>query len=111
MKKFLLFLIYNSLYLNGSDIPNWYFKIDTNKICGLGSSNQERIALIMAKSDYIKQLEIKVSIITKLSKNDSKKDLEINSVQTSERLINELVIENNEKINDIFYIKICRKKD
>lgn len=111
MKKILTITLLSFIYLNGSNIPEWFYKTDINRICGLGSNNQKKIAMILAKSDYIKQIEIKVSTVTQLSKNNNTNHMDVHSIQTSERLTNSLVIENIENIENIYYIKICNKEE
>jgi len=107
MKYFIYIVFIFYFELSADSYPIWFNQIETNKICGFGNNKNEKIALIIAKADYIKQLEIKITIITKNIKSQTKNSFKTDSLQSSEELLNNVLIVKNERINDIYYVKIC----
>jgi hypothetical protein len=100
--KFFIYIIFIFYFeLSANDCPVWFNQIETNKICGFGSNKNEKIAVIIAKADYIKQFEIKITTITRNIKSQNNNSFKTDSLQSSEELLNNVLIVKNESIDEV----------
>ena len=112
----LLFGVITNSYC--SELPDWIINPEENgMICDIGSSKtnsqqSKRIAIISAKSNISKKINIYIENQTLLYKNNnSTKEFTTQSKQTSNNLIKKTFIsdEYEDTKNHIYYVRICSK--